>query len=515
MEDGVAIHSTSDWSRVHTITDAHSTPRGIEFSENGQYLAHTQYDNLSVYSVDDWSQQATLTAAERNIWSEISFSPNASRVAFGEGSDVYVYDATDWTLEQTLPDFALNGYGIEFSPNGEVLAYASDYYNVSLYDVSGWTLEETLSEASRAVLSIDFLGVAVSLNPGAKATKTFTWPTESGDAGTHTATVSSQNDSNATEIRVLEPASFDVDILDTNEPVMEGETLLVNATVTNTGNESGQTQATYRVDGTQRGTQMVQLGAGNSMDVSFDLDTSGLTSGNHTHGVYVDGDNATATLEVNNGTVPDSGPVTGMPPGVEAFTNTTALTSSQVSPNSLAGKIRVESAYASNTTIDLEENSTNSTSFNVTVTGHAENVTFFFQTEAIAASQNVSNVTAMVDGKPIHFGLTNASGSSWVGIEVDHFSSRTVTFSTNESTSPPSLPALPGAANPPADLDGDALLEDVDGDGNGNVFDALTYYNNRNNDTIQNNPQQFDYDGDGTVGTVFDAIELYNKVKTL
>lgn len=60
------------------------------------------------------------------------------------------------------------------------------------------------------------------------------------------------------------------------------------------------------------------------------------------------------------------------------------------------------------------------------------------------------------------------------------------------------------------DPDGDGRYEDVNGDGQTDVFDAITYYNNRNSDTIRNNTVQFDFDGDGTAGTVFDAIELYN-----
>lgn len=309
-------------------------------------------------------------------------------------------------------------------------------------------------------------------------------------------------------------ASFSVSDLDAPTSAEAGDTVTVNATIINTGNASGQTQVTYRLDGRQRGAQVVQLGSGNASSVSFDLDTSGLSSGNHTHGVYVDGDDATATLRVENGTDsgPERGPVNGMPPGVDRFINTTPLNPGQVSPNSLAGKIRVESAYASNTTIGLERNSSNETSFNVTVTGHAENVTFFFQTNAIAASQNVSNVTAMVDGSPVQFGVTNASGSAWVGVEVDHFSSRTVTFTSSAAASP--RPTLPGLSSPAGDLDGDALLEDVDGDGDGDVFDALSYYNNRKSDAVRNNPQQFDFDGDGTVGTVFDTVALYNKIQS-
>lgn len=76
----------------------------------------------------------------------------------------------------------------------------------------------------------------------------------------------------------------------------------------------------------------------------------------------------------------------------------------------------------------------------------------------------------------------------------------------------PSIPALPNATGPPGNLDGDATLEDVDGDGTGDVFDVLTYYNVRESETIRTNASAFDYDGDGTAGTVFDALALYAEI---
>lgn len=76
----------------------------------------------------------------------------------------------------------------------------------------------------------------------------------------------------------------------------------------------------------------------------------------------------------------------------------------------------------------------------------------------------------------------------------------------------PKIPALPDATGPPEDVDNDTQLEDVDGDGTADVFDVLTYYNNRDNSTIRDNTDAFDYDGDGTAGTVFDALALYEQI---
>jgi hypothetical protein len=71
---------------------------------------------------------------------------------------------------------------------------------------------------------------------------------------------------------------------------------------------------------------------------------------------------------------------------------------------------------------------------------------------------------------------------------------------------------VPGGEGPAWSLDGDSKLEDVDGDGDADLFDALHYYNERDSDAIRNNPDAFDFDGDGQSGTLFDALQLYNEI---
>jgi hypothetical protein len=71
-----------------------------------------------------------------------------------------------------------------------------------------------------------------------------------------------------------------------------------------------------------------------------------------------------------------------------------------------------------------------------------------------------------------------------------------------------SAPTVDGRT--PTSVDGDPMLEDIDGDGEVTLFDAMSYYNNRNSAVIQNNPGLFDFDGDGESGTLFDAIALYD-----
>lgn len=126
----------------------------------------------------------------------------------------------------------------------------------------------------------------------------------------------------------------------------------------------------------------------------------------------------------------------GMPEGVESFVATTPLGPDRVEPASLAGKLRVEDEYAENTTVELVRNTSEEYSLAITIP-NATNVTFYLNTEAIEESQNVTNVTAQVDGEVIATGLTERSNGPWIGFEIDHFSTRTVTFTTESAQRPP------------------------------------------------------------------------------
>jgi hypothetical protein len=76
------------------------------------------------------------------------------------------------------------------------------------------------------------------------------------------------------------------------------------------------------------------------------------------------------------------------------------------------------------------------------------------------------------------------------------------------------LPPLPGAADPPNDLDGDGLYEDVDGNGEFDIFDVQALFNNLDSDAVQNNPDAYDFSGDGSdeVG-IIDVQFLFDRLK--
>ena len=101
--------------------------------------------------------------------------------------------------------------------------------------------------------------------------------------------------------------------------------------------------------------------------------------------------------------------------------------------------------------------------------------------------------------------LTDANGSQYTDVRV-----RALSIQIGAESSP--VATLPNATGPPASVDDDPLLEDVNGDGTADLFDALDYYNNRDSETIRTNVDAFDFDGDGDAGDLFDALALWNKI---
>jgi hypothetical protein len=61
------------------------------------------------------------------------------------------------------------------------------------------------------------------------------------------------------------------------------------------------------------------------------------------------------------------------------------------------------------------------------------------------------------------------------------------------------------------DPDADGAYEDIDANGNVTRQDVLTYYDHRESSIIKGDNPQFDYNGDGTAGTVADALTLYEE----
>lgn len=75
-------------------------------------------------------------------------------------------------------------------------------------------------------------------------------------------------------------------------------------------------------------------------------------------------------------------------------------------------------------------------------------------------------------------------------------------------------PSLPGHDDRPRDLNGDELFEDIDGDGEFDIFDVQTLFNGLDSDAVQNHPEAFNFNEDENPEdvTIFDVQELFNRL---
>lgn len=141
----------------------------------------------------------------------------------------------------------------------------------------------------------------VDLGAGESRTIELRWNTGLGDGGNYTATVHSDNDTDSTDVRVLDSQNFSVGIDGTNSPVTEGNTLTVTATVENTGDSSGTKNVSLTAGGAQRDVQTVALDAGETTTVELNWETSSGDAGNYSATVASPNDTDTTDVTVEPG----------------------------------------------------------------------------------------------------------------------------------------------------------------------------------------------------------------------
>ncbi|WP_231754512.1 hypothetical protein [Halapricum sp. CBA1109] len=137
---------------------------------------------------------------------------------------------------------------------------------------------------------------------------------------------------------------------------------------------------------------------------------------------------------------------------------------------------------------------------------------------AVDEHSNITRVQASVDGGPwstvagddaTEWSVTVEGPTDTVTIRAtDHWGNNATRNVTVEQSAVPSVVG----GRPITDPDGDGVYEDVDGDGEADLFDALVYYNNRNSGVIEAHPGLFDYDSEDDVGTLFDALALFEMI---
>jgi hypothetical protein len=159
-------------------------------------------------------------------------------------------------------------------------------------------------------LSVGSLGTSstsVTLAPGDSTTETLTVGTTQGDIGVYTAETTIDGDSDTATVEVVPdtgPPEFQVDSVETNAPLVEGETLELTVSVENIGSIAGiQTVTAEAVDMGQTSTEF-SLDPGEFGQATMELDTDIGDTGEHVVVVETANHSMPETVELHLPVIP-------------------------------------------------------------------------------------------------------------------------------------------------------------------------------------------------------------------
>lgn len=179
---------------------------------------------------------------------------------------------------------------------GDTVTVSADIANVG--DQQGTTdVFLTITNSSGEVVNVSDTATVQS---GSQTSVSFNADTSALDAGNYTHAISADGDTESGNLTVLatQPPTFEVSNLSAPSSATTGDTINVSADVTNTGDSGGTKVVEFRFGGNVLASQNLTLLSGQTDQVDFTIDTSGVTPGTYTHGVFTPDDNQTATINI-------------------------------------------------------------------------------------------------------------------------------------------------------------------------------------------------------------------------
>jgi hypothetical protein len=354
-------------------------------------------------------------------------------------------DDTDSTTVTVLsgPEFAVTITGASDPVAGQPLNVTAEIANTG--DV----------EATQTVtLDVPGLGtdsVEVTLGAGVSTVETLAVTTEAGDAGEYTAEVSSGDDTDSTGVSVLEPASLAVNITDTSDPVA-GQSLNVTAEIANTGDTAATGTITLDVGPLGENSTGVELAGGASVETTLTVDTGPEDAGEYTATVSSPDDSDSANVTVSQ-----------------------------------ADQFLVDIVEMNDTVIE------------------GDPMTMTVEVENIGQGPGTQTLTVDVEGHDsVEMQVDLAAGQTVqetmeMSMESQKLGTYNVTAATADDTDQETievrLPTLPGQHGPPQDVFGDGLHEDVDGDGQFDIFDVQAFFTHLDSPEIQEHAWAYNFWG--------------------
>jgi PGF-CTERM protein len=201
-------------------------------------------------------------------------------------------DLTQLDLSFASTEFSVSDLSAPASAvQGETITVSATVSNVG--DVVGTT------DAEFVFAGDVLLNQTVTLGGGNSTQVSFDVPTADVPAGTYEHGVQAGGDSRFANITIQQPATFEVSDLSAPASATAGETIVVNATVSNAGDIGGTTDAEFVFAGDVLLNQTITLGGGNSTQVSFDVPTTDIPGGTYKHGVRAGNSFSTAQINLN------------------------------------------------------------------------------------------------------------------------------------------------------------------------------------------------------------------------
>jgi hypothetical protein len=342
--------------------------------------------------------------------------------------------------------------------------------------------------------------------------------------GTYTHGVYGEDDAATGTLTVEEQggpsADFVVSNLDPVEATIEpGESIDVTADIRNEGDAESTQRIEFRLNDATRAGESVTLAPDEQTTVAFNDITVG-ASGRYTHGVYSANDSALGSLIVED---PDE--VTGLNLTLEPTTAEVAPGERQSYDIVVNGADEGISSYKMSITAD-DVDVAQFTGYNLTRDPLFDDSTVTpseIQLEAAMGDDihepnetiTIGSVTVIATGDdgestPLRFDTEqNIEVADRNSLQYDI---GTTTGSAVEISDGVVLEPIVGD-EPPENPDGDDLYEDINGDGELDIFDIQALWNNRDSAVVTENIEKFDFDKDGGENIdIFDVQALFNEI---
>lgn len=246
---------------------------------------------------DDADRESVALAAGESRKLRLEYSDTDSE---SPGTYDFTVETEDdsWTSDVTIEEVSGAYFDVVVDTindpvtEGETLEVTADVSNIG-------------DEPDTQTISMDFGddgdvdSESIGLDPDETQTVTLTYTTRSGDAGDVDVTVESANDSDTNTAKVQEPAFFEVTGFDAPAEAEPGDTITVNASVTNTGDVEGSQIVEYRFDGATEESTTLTLGSGDRSGVEFEHTIpSDHEAGDYNHGIYSRNDSADGVISL-------------------------------------------------------------------------------------------------------------------------------------------------------------------------------------------------------------------------